>query len=877
MREWLAKLRTLLARRRDLEDELREEITAHIDCATQENIERGMTPDAAHAAACRHFGNPTLTTERAQEAWMFTAWEVFAQEVRQTLRGIRRSRGFSLIVILTLALGMGANTAIFSVVYSVLLKPLPFPAGDRLVRLGESSEKAHGFSVSWMNYQHWRQDNHSFEDLAAFEQLHMTLTGRDEPLLIRAAAVTPSFFELVGLRPVAGRLLDAGDGEPRAPAVLVVSQNFWTAKLGGNANVLGTILDLDGMPYQVIGVASSDLGFFIKPSDFYLPMARLHGREVNRSQHGSIRVLGRLKPGVTLVDARTDLGAIMRHLADTDPGPENDHRADLIPLKEFSRAEIRPTLLILMGAVGLVLAIACANVASLLLARSTARAQELAIRTAIGAGRLRLIRAMLVESLVLSILGGLAGLLLANGCLKALLDLAPHGIPRLAETTLHPRVLAFTAAITIFTGLLLGLAPIVTTRKLSLVAALKESPQSATGSRAGQSLRNALVVCEIALTLLLVFASGLLLRSLIVAQTRPPGFSPERLLALELILPASYKSDEAVRGFHDRLTEALRALPGVESVASVNCPPSGGGCGDWFYSIPDRPPPAQADVPVSLFNMADAGYFHTMDIPILEGREFTEADRPDAPLVAVVNRTFAREWWPGESAVGRLIKVGGPYRDGVMLQIVGVAGDVSQLGLDTEAVDEIFQPFAQAPPRAIEVMIRASGDPGALSGAVRRSVSQADRNLPIQSLRVFENTLAATLDRRRFSTLLLAVFAGLAMTLAAVGIYGLLAYWVSIRERDIAIRIALGARQSTILRQIGLQTMQLALAGIVTGAAGAWTASRWLATLVFGVSPHNIATLLMAVLAITMLAALASAVPAWRATRIDPVRKLHES
>ncbi|HKD79607.1 MAG TPA: ABC transporter permease [Candidatus Angelobacter sp.] len=877
MREWLAKLSGLLVHRRDLEEDLHEEITAHIDCETQENIERGMTPDAAQAAARRHFGNPTLTTERAQEAWMFSGWETFWQEVRQTLRGIRRSPGFSLIVILTLALGIGANTAIFSVVYPVLLKPLPFPAGDRLVRLGESSEKAHGFSVSWLNYQHWRQDNRSFEDMAAYEQMHMTLTGREDPQLIRAAAVAPSLFSLVGMQPIVGRLLDARDDQLGTPPVLVVSENFWTTKLGGKASILGTTLALDGTLFQVVGVASSDPGFFLKPADVYLSIARLHSREVNRGQHGSIRVLGRLKPGATLMSAHSDLDAIMRRLAEVDPGPENDHRADLLPLKEFWRAEIRPTLLLLFAAVGLVLAIACANVASLLLARSTARTREIAIRTAIGAGRLRLIRSMLVESLMLSVLGGLAGLLVAYGCLRTLLNLAQPAIPHLTETTLHPQVLAFTGGIAILTGLMLSLAPILLTRRLSLVAALKENTQSATSSRAGRAFRSALVAGEIALTLLLVFTSGLLLSSLIAAQTRPPGFMPERLLALELILPGSYKTDEAVRGFHDRLTESLRALPGVESVSSVNCPPSAGDCGDNFYSIPDRPAPAQGDVPVALFNMADGGYFRTMGIPVVAGREFTEADRRDAPRVAIVNQTFARRWWPGESAVGREIKVGGPYRDGETLQIIGVVGDVSQMGLDTEPVEETFRPFPQAPSWAMVMMIRTSGDPGALSAAVRHTVHQADGKLPIQSLQVFEKTLANTLDRRRFSTLLLALFAGLAMTLAAVGIYGLLAYWVSMREKDIAIRMALGARRSIILRDVSLQALQLAVLGIAVGALSAWIASRWVAALVFGISAQSPVTMAGAAFVVGVLAGLASAVPAWRATRVDPLSKLRES
>jgi putative ABC transport system permease protein len=623
-------------------------------------------------------------------------------------------------------------------------------------------------------------------------------------------------------------------------------------------------------------VASSERGFFLNSPDFYMPLSLLHRREVSRSQHGSIRVLGRLKPGASLASAQADVNAIMKHLAEVDPGPESQHRADLIFQAEFTKVEIRPTLLMLMSAVGLVLAIACANVAGLLLARSTARSRELGIRTAIGAGRLRLIRAMLTESFLLSAFGGLAGLLLAYGCLKALLVVAPRNLPHLADITLRPQVLAFTAAITILTGLLTGVAPIFATRRFNLVDALKESTQFATGSRSSRSFHSALVVGEIALTLLLVFASGLLLRSLIAAETRSPGFAPERLLALELVLPSSYKTDQGIRDFYQHLTEILRALPGVEAAAAVFCPPSAGDCADWFYSIPDKPTPAPADVPVSLINMVDPGYFRTMAIPVIEGREFTGADQPKGLPVAIVNMTFARKWWPGESAVGRRIKLGGPYREGSMFEIAGVVGDVSQMGLDTEPREEIFLPFAQSTSAAMEVMIRTSGDPGELSNAVRRTVFQIDRHLPIQSLRVFEKTLGGTLDRRRFSTFLLALFAGLAMTLATVGIYGLLAYWVSVREKDIAICMALGARRSHILGRVSTQTLRLAVMGIALGAIGAWIAARWVSTLVFGISAYSPTTIAGAAAAVAALAAFASAVPAWRATRVDPLRKLHE-
>lgn len=800
------------------------------------------------------------------------------QEFRYALRGFRRSPGFSLVVILTLALGIGANTAIFSVIDAVLLQPLPYPDAERLVRLAESSQKSEGFSVTWLNYQNWRRDNHSFEEMAAYEWRHMTLTGRGDPLLARSGMVTSQFFHLLGMQPVLGRLFDETDELPGAPNMVVLTTRFWTDKLGRDPNLVNAVLNLDGKPYQVIGVVSPTLEFFPKPLDFYLPLAPFHSAELKRSQHGSIRVLGRLKPGVGLSAGKADLDSVMQRLALADPGPESEHRAEVVSLIELRTQSIRTTLLILMGAVSLVLVIACANVASLVLARSSARTRELAIRAAIGAGRPRLIRQLLAESLLLSAMGGFAGLLLSRWCLRLLVATGPRDIPRLAETTINSQVLLFAGAITLLTGLLVGLAPAFSTRKLDLVTALNESSHGTTRARSGQSFRNALVVGEIGLTLVLVFASSLLIRSLMAAENSPPGFVPEHLLALELILPSSsYNSDEAIRRFYAGLTQNLSSLPGVDSVGAVSCPPSSGGCGDWFYSVLGKPAPAEGDVPVAFFTRADPAYFHTMRIPLREGREFTEADRGFSPPVAIVNDVLARQWWPTESAIGHRIKFGGPYLDGPTLEIVGVAGNVSQMGLDVPPGPEMYLPFAQQPSSAMVVMIRASGDPELLTPTVRRQVSQADVNLPIQSLQAFEKTIGGTLERRRFATLLLALFAALAIILAVVGIYGLLGYWVSIREKDIAIRVALGARPSAILRWVGSQALRLTTVGIACGTVAAWAASRWMESLVFGISARNPMTLLAAGLALAGLAIVAAAVPLWRALRVDPVQKLRDA
>ena len=871
MREWWSRLRGTLGAR---PDDLREEIDAHLEMQVRDALERGLSPEEAR----RRFGNRALLQESARDAWVFRSVDNLLQDLRYGMRGVRKSPGFALVVIATLTLGIGANTAIFSVVDSVLLHAVPYPNGDRLVWLGESTPKASGISLTWINYRQWRAANHTFEDIALTGGALRTLTGRGEPLLTRAGLVSSNFFRLLGVRTLAGRPFNEQEDGPGAEATVVLAYQFWAGRLGGDPNVVGQSLNLNGTPSRILGIAPPSLQFFSPPVDYYMSIGRLQGDTVQRSQHGSMRGLGLLKPRVKLADAVADLDRIMQRLAEADPGPEDDHRSYAAFLSEKNTREIRPTLVILMGAVGLVLLLACANVASLVLARSTARAGEIGVRSAIGAGRLRLIRQLLTENLLIAALGGGAGLILARSSVRALIAAGPRDIPRLADTSLNSQVLLFAVAITVFTGLFVGLAPVWTAGRFDLATVLKGISRTATGGKRGPSLRGVLVVSQIAITLVLAFASGLLLRSLIIAQNSDPGFTPGRVLAVDLALPgSSYQSPAAVQEFYQRLSADLRGLPGVTSVGSVYCPPSAGDCNDWFYSVLDRPAPPRSEVPLSLVNVADSGYFRTMQIPVREGRVFGETDREQAPLVAVVNEVFARRWWPRETAVGHRIKYGGPYLDGTTFEIVGVVGNVSQMGLDTTPSAEIYLPFAQSPSHAMVVMVRSAGDPAALIASVRRSVAAIDRNLPIRALRPFEKSLAGSLEQRRFGTTLLVLFAGLAMLLAAVGICGMLNYWVSLREGEIAIRMVLGAQRWSVVAWVGRQALLLAAAGVAIGVPASIAASRWIAKLVFGVSARNPVALACAGLVVLTLALLAAAVPVWRATHIDTAGKLHHS
>ncbi len=647
MREAWSKILRVLGFRRALHEDLDEEMRAHLDLLADENIAQGMNPEQARAAAKRNFGNPTAVRELAHDAWRFPAFENLLDDLRYGLRGLRKSPAFALAVVATLALGVGANTAIFSVVYSVLLRPLPYPHSERLAWLAESNAKASGISVTWINFQHWRAESRAFQDMAGFQLADLTLTGRGQAVLTHAGVVTHAFFPLTGSRPLLGRLFTETDDRPGAVPTVVVTEEFWATALGADPHILGQTLALDGESYQIVGVLPPGLKFFSRPVDFYLPLGRSTGKIVSRSDHASMRAIGLMKPGVTLSQARQDLDTILRRLALADPGPEDDHRSEVQSLSENLTGDFRRTLLLLMAAAGLVLLLACANVASLLLVRGAARARELAIRAAIGAGQSRLVRQLLTEALLLAALGGALGLLLAELCLRTLVRMAPPLIPRLSEAGLDLPVLLFAAAVATLAGLLAGVAPVFASRRPDLTAVLKDGSQGSGGGPRGHSLRGALVAAEIAVTLVLSFASGLLVRSLLAAQTAYPGFNPDRLLALELQLPpSSYKTDAAIRGFYDRLLRDLRHQPGVAAAGAVNCPPSAGDCGDWWYSILGQPAPARGDVPLSLFNTADPDYFSSMEMPLLAGRGFNAADRENGPPVAIVNQTLARKWWP---------------------------------------------------------------------------------------------------------------------------------------------------------------------------------------------------------------------------------------
>lgn len=864
--------------RGDLRQELDEEIQAHIEMLIDEHLARGLTPRQARVAARREFGNELSARQRAMATWGFSRLESLVGDVRHGLRGIRRGPAFSVAVLTTLALGIGATTAVFSVLYAVLLKPLPFPDADRLVILGESAGEAVGISVTWGNLVRWKAQSRTIESAAGYVRgLDQTLTGQGEPRVVSGWIVEQEFFGLTGWTAAQGRLFSPDDDRQGAAPTVVVTDEFWRGVLGSDPGVVGRSLTLNDQAHEIIGVLPPGLEFLAGGVDYYVPAGLFFSDAEPRTRHGSVRALARLAPGVDATRAAEDLDGIMNRLSLADPGTEDDHRASVRPLETVANAGASRTLWLLMGAVVLVLVLACANVASLLLGRGIVRNRELAIRAALGAGHGRLARQLLTETLTIAALGGVLGIAIAKLALDAMVAGGTGHVPRIAQASLDLPVLGFALGVTIAVGVLAGLAPVLTQRT-DVGAVMKEGARGSGVGRSGQRLRSTLVVAEVAITMVLAFSSTLLVRSLIAAQNTDPGFTAERLLALELRLPPSRYADRDARlQFYQTLEDRLDAQPWVASASTVGCPPTRGNCGDWWYSVDGLPQPSEDAVPMARFDAAQAGVFSTLGVTLRAGREFDDADGPDA-RIAVVNEALTRRWWDDpQSAIGQSIKIGGPYREGPSLQIVGVVADASQSGPDSQAEPQFWQPLTSNPRARATVLIRTTVADATSLPATRQLLAEVDPLLPAWSLRPFDELVAQTLEGRRTSTSLLGVFAVLAMVLAGVGVYGVLQQWVTARRPEIAIRMALGAEQTRILRWAARHAGILVGLGLLVGAFGAWVASRWLATFVVGAPARDPLTFALAAATVAALAALAAGVPLARAISVDAAQELERS
>jgi putative ABC transport system permease protein len=804
----------------------------------------------------------------------------FGQDVRYGLRMLWKSPGFTLVTVLALALGIGANTAIFSVVNTVLLRPLPFPNGERIVFMGEWSQQIPEMSVSYPNFADWRDQNTVFEQIAAFRNSNYVLTGVGEPERLDGRQVSAAFFPVLGVSPALGRNFSPQEDKPGGNPVALISHGFWQRRLGSDPTVVNKPLLLNGENYTVIGVLPQTFEWQ-SPVDVFVPVGLHADRFMDRDSHPGMYVLGLLKPGVSVEQSRTEMKAIAARLAEQYPKTNAGNSVALQSLQDQAVQDIRPALLILLAAVGFVLLIACANVANLLLARAASRSKEIAIRTALGAGRMRIIRQLLTESLLLSLLGGLLGLLFAMWGIDALLSAIPDDVPRLlvAHIGLNGRVLAFTLGISVLTGLLFGLAPALQASKSNLNESLKEGGRSGSAGGSHQRVRNVLVVIEVGVSLLLLVGAGLLIQSFMRLQQTDLGFDPANVLTLRVPLPeARYKENAQVANFWEELEKRVSALPGVESVGITRGLPMNGGI-ESGITVEGQEVVDKKDITIAVNLFTSAKYFNTMNIPLLSGRYFTEQDTKDSQPVVLIDEMLATRFFPNTDPVGKRLKMGTADNQAPWMQIVGVLKHVKHYSPNEKPRVEIFTPYKQVNPQFFAAATRSMwlavkthlADPTSLTAAIRNEVQQIDKDQPISNVDTMENIVAATVAPQKFATWLLGLFAAVAMLLAAIGIYGVMAYSVTQRTHEIGIRMALGAGQRDVLRMVVGQGMKLALIGVACGLAGAFAATRLMTSLLFGVSATDPLTYGGVAVLLAAVALFACLIPARKATKVDPM------
>ena len=803
-------------------------------------------------------------------------------DLRFAFRQLLKNPGFTAVAVLTLALGIGANSAIFSVVNAILLRPLPYKNPDRLVWVWENnlSKNIPINPASPANLMDWRNESRVFESLSAWDGQSFNLTGEGEPERILGAKVFANFSEVLGVQPVLGRTFLIEEDRVGANPVALISYGLWHRRFGGDTNILGKSLTLHGKSFTVIGVMPAGQAVPFNLFEVWVPFA-LEASRLSRHADRFVRPIGRLKPGVTIRQAQAEMDTITRRLEKLYPQENAGAGVSIIPLREMFAGEMRSALLVMLGAVGFVLLIACANVANLMLARAAARQKEIALRAALGASRLRLTRQLLTEALLLSGLGAAGGLALAFYSIHVLVALVPAvstlykvPVPGVDEIGIDGAVLAYTIGLAFVSALLSGLAPALGTSRPDLNDALKEGGRSATsGFRSGR-FRNLLVVSEVALALMLLIGAGLMLQSFQRLREVRLGFNPNQVLAMTLSLPeGKYPNDEQRTDFFQQLIQRVEAVPGVKSAAVAKYLPLSGHWGTAQFSIEGRPPLAAGDFLVADVDSVSPGYFQTMEIPVRQGRGFTGADRLKAPQVVILNETMARRFWPNENPIGKRLNLG-DSNNSDFWEIVGVVGDVQHFGPDTKAHAQIYFSHLQASDPWMSLIVRTAANPLALVGAVKNEVFAIDKAQPVFDVQTFEQLVSQSIAPRRFAMLLLEVFSVLALLLAAVGVYGVISYSVSRRTHEIGVRMALGAQTTDVMKLVVRQGIGLALAGLVTGLTGAFGLTRVMAGLLYGVSATDPLTFAAVPVLLFAVALLACWLPACRATKVDPMEAL---
>ena len=801
--------------------------------------------------------------------------ETLFKDIRYGFRMLAKKPGFTAIAAVTLALGIGANTAIFSVVNAVLLRPLPYRQPERLVEIWETNP-IKGWKdapVAPANFYDWEQQNEVFQGMATYliSPGNFALTGKDEPERLRGQTVSGNLFSVLGAEAALGRTFLPEETWKGKNEVVVLSHGLWKRRFGEDPNIIGQTISLNARNYTVVGVMPGGFYFPDKTVDLWAPWGLDPNQIANLRRPHFMRVVARLKSGTTLARAQAEMTTIAGRLEQQYPGTNIKMGVGLGLLHDWTVTDTRLPLLILLAAVGFILLIACANIANLLLARAATRMREIAIRTALGAGRLRLVRQLLTESLIMSVLGGALGLMLAVWGTALLLAFSPGNIPRFDEISIDASVFSFTLGITFLTTLVFGLVPALASSKIDLTLSLKEGGQKGGGDARHNRARSLFVVLEVAFALMLLIGAGLMIKSFVRLEQVNPGFDPENILALQISLPASkYKEDAQQIGFYQQALERVRNLPEVSDASITLTLPSQGPAWTSDFTIEGRPPEEYGKE--VRHNVVGSDYFSAMRVPLSRGRVFNDYDDKDRPAVVVINEAMAREFFASEDPLGKRLKFSKPeVADNDWFAIVGVVKDEKLEGLATEVRPEVYQPFLQSANNAASLVVRTAGDPHTLIGAVRSKIWELDKDIPLFDIKSMKEVLYQSIARERFTVLLLTIFAGVALILSAVGIYGVMSYAVTERTHEIGIRMALGAHTGEVLKLVVRQGIKLALAGVGVGLAGSFALTRLMSQLLFGVSATDPLTFIVLSVLLTGVALVACFVPARRATKVDPM------
>jgi predicted permease len=905
VRRWLRLRLGALFRRRALERDLRRELESHLELEAQEQQESGLSREEAAYAARRAFGNKGLVTEEVRETWGWAWLERFLGDVRHGARSLARTPRFTLVAVLTLALGIGANTAIFSVVETVLFQPLPFSAPDRLVRIYSTKDgnpiapNGSGFygGPSVMDMRDFAQTNHTFQNMAAYDTWRKNVSfggAPTEPEQMWVGLVPGAYFETLDVKPILGRVFRQDESYTGKHYVAAISADLWKTRFGGGKAILGRKIYINDEPYTIVAVMPDVIPKWMegKTVQIWTPLGFADSlgdlwTEVGRAGWGWYSV-GRITPGVSMERAQADLAAIAAGLAATHPVDRGIGVA-IERLADTRAHNLRPMLALLMGAASLILLIACVNLATLLLARNAARQRELAVRAALGSGRSALLRLLLAEALLLVLAGGGLGLFLAYGAVAGLARIRPSNLPQLSSLGIDWRVLAFTSALSLFTSLLFGLTPALAGSRVNLIDALKQGGRSGTAGRPSHRARNVLVVTEMAMSLMLLVGAGLLVQSISRLQREELGVRRDHLLKGHFYMPpARYPNPASITRFCDAFGKRIRALPGVaEASVTTIYPPTY----NWtqMLEIPGRPVTRVQDIPSVQFGLTDAHFLRTMGIPLIRGRDFADSDTATTRSVALVSQELVRRYLPKEDPIGQQVHIGPPpylhippgdlITDSADATIVGVFADFRNNGLTAPPEPQILVLYSQHPLVNYgfkDVVIRTAADPLSMAPAIRLQLRQMDPDMPFAEVQTLDQYIEQHTGGTRFVTVLLVVFAASGLALAVVGIYGVVSYLVAQRTQELAVRLAIGARPAAVLWLVLRQGVNMALVGAAIGLLGAFAARHWLAGLLFGVSPADPATFFCAAVFLVLVAATATAIPGARAMRIEPVRALRE-